>query len=269
MNRISTMLAAGAAAVVLAASAQAADVSITRLDCGTPQEPTAVNQRFSDTFAYGDMKRQFVYSCYVIKHGDDYLLWDTGHSMTAPKVAPKVSIVDQLAKLNIKPDQIKYVGISHYHADHTGQVGSFPKAELLIGTGDWDAITNPHPAEGVNYKPFEPWTKGESKVTPVATDKDIFGDGSVIMLATPGHTPGHHSLLVKLAKRNFIITGDAVHFRENWDTDGVPWFNYSRAATIASIERLKKLAANMHATVVIQHDARDVNKLPAFPEAAK
>jgi glyoxylase-like metal-dependent hydrolase (beta-lactamase superfamily II) len=89
------------------------------------------------------------------------------------------------------------------------------------------------------------------------------------MLATPGHTPGHHSLLVKLAKRNFIITGDAVHFRENWDTDGVPWFNYNRASTIASIERLKKLAANLHATVIIQHDVRDINKLPAFPEAAK
>src|SRR5579883_1748133 len=147
MNRIVPMLAAGAAAVVFAASAQAADVSITRLDCGTPQEPVAVNQRFSDTFTYGDMKRQFVFSCYVIKHGDEYLLWDTGHSMTAPKVAPKVSVVDQLAKLNIKPEQIKYVGISHYHADHTGQVGSFPKAELLIGTGDWNAITSPHPAE--------------------------------------------------------------------------------------------------------------------------
>ena len=269
MNRIVTMLAAGAATVVLAASAQAADVSITRLDCGTPQEPVAVNQRFSDTFAYGDMKRQFVYSCYVIKHGDEYLLWDTGHSMTAPKVAPKVSIVDQLAKLNIKPEQIKYVGISHYHADHTGQVGSFPKAELLIGTGDWNAITSPHPAEGVNYKPFEPWAKGDSKVTPVATDKDIFGDGSVIMLATPGHTPGHHSLLVKLAKRNLIISGDAVHFRENLETNGVPWFNYNRAETLASIDRLKKLASNLHATIIIQHDARDVNKLPAFPEAAK
>ena len=76
---------------------------------------------------------------------------DSGGTDTLPigawaryHVAPKVSIVDQLAKLNIKPDQIKYVGISHYHADHTGQVGSFPKAELLIGTGDWDAIIVTH-----------------------------------------------------------------------------------------------------------------------------
>ncbi|HEY1542872.1 MAG TPA: N-acyl homoserine lactonase family protein [Xanthobacteraceae bacterium] len=273
MKRILITLAAGACAGVLAfaASAQAAaEVSVTRLaDCGTPQEPTVVNQRFSDTFAYGDMKRQFVYSCYLVKHGDEYLLWDTGHSMTAPKVAPKVSIVDQLAKLNLKPEQIKYVGISHYHADHTGQVDSFPGATLLIGQGDWDAITSPHPAQGVNFKPFEKWAKGESKVEPVPTDKDVFGDGTVIVLATPGHTPGHHSLLVKLAKKNLILSGDAVHFRENYETNGVPWFNFNRAETVASIERLKQLVKNLHATLIIQHDARDVNKLPAFPAAAK
>ena len=63
----------------------------------TPQAPTAVNQRFSDTYAYGDLKLQFVYSCYLIKHDNDYLLWDTGHAMTMPNVAPKVSLVDQLA----------------------------------------------------------------------------------------------------------------------------------------------------------------------------
>jgi N-acyl homoserine lactone hydrolase len=271
MGRLSTMLPAGApAALLLAAFAQAADMSVTRLDCGTP-ETVAVNQYYSDTFALGDMKRQFVFSCYLIKHADNYLLWDTGHAMTEPKVAPKVSIVDQLATLGIKPDQIKYVGISHYHFDHVGQVGSFPKAVLLIGTADWDAIIKPNPVEniGVTYKPFEPWTKGDSKVEPVATDRDVFGDGSVIMLATPGHTPGHHSLLVKLATRSLILSGDAAHFRENWDADGVPWYNYNRAATIASIERLKQLAANLHATVIIQHDPRDVSKLPPFPQAAK
>src|SRR5262249_58654411 len=78
-------------------------MSLTRLDCGTPQAPIPVNQRFSDTYTYGELKLQFVYSCYLVKHGDDYLLWDTGHAMTAPDVAPKVSIVDQLAKLNSSP----------------------------------------------------------------------------------------------------------------------------------------------------------------------
>jgi len=272
MKRTLTLLAAGACLFAgLATSAQAAlDVSLARLDCGTPPPPTAVNERFSDTFAYGELKIQFVFSCYLIKHGDEYMLWDTGHAMTMPNVAPKVSVVDQLAKVDVKPDQIKFVGISHYHADHTGQIDSFPKATLLIGAKEWEAITSPKPAPGVNFKPFESWIKGDSKVEPQPIDKDVFGDGTVIMLRTPGHTPGHSSLLVKLPQMGaVIITGDAVHFRENYDSDGVPSFNYDRAQTVASIERLKKIAANLKATVVIQHDARDVDKLPAFPAFAK
>ena len=275
MNRSLAVALAGACANALlsfAALAQgAAEVTLTRMaDCGTPQAPTAVNQRFSDTFAYGDLKVQFVFSCYLIKHGDDYMMWDTGHAMTAPNVAPKVSLVDQLAKLDVKPEQIKFVGISHYHADHTGQVGSFPKATVLIGKGDWDAITAPTPAQGVNAAPFAPWIKGEGKVEPLLNDKDVFGDGSVIVLNTPGHTPGHHSVLIKLAQTGpVLISGDAVHFHENYDTGGAPWFNFDRAQTLASIDRMKKIAANAKATVIIQHDARDIDKLPAFPAAAK
>ena len=273
MKRTLINLAAGVYLAALTMPAQAADVSLLRMaDCGTPQAPTAVNDRFSDTYAYPGLKLQLVYSCYLIKHGDEYMMWDTGHSMTAPNVAPKVSIVDQLAKIDVKPEQIKYVGISHYHADHTGQVDSFPKATLLIGTREWDAITAPKPAQGVNYKPFEGWIKGDNKVEPLplGLDKDVFGDGSVIVLRTPGHTPGHSSLLVKLAQMGpVILSGDAVHFRENYDSDGVPAFNYDRAETVASIERIKKILANLKGTLIIQHDARDVSKLPEFPAFAK
>jgi N-acyl homoserine lactone hydrolase len=251
------------------ALAQASDISLARLDCGTPVAPTLVNQRFSDTYSLGDLKVVITFSCYLIKHGDDYLLWDTGQSMTAPNVAPKVSIVDQLAKINLKPEQIKYVGISHYHGDHTGQVASFPKSTLLIGKGDWDVVSAPKPAEGVPTAPFASWIKGDSKVEPVPTDKDVFGDGSVMMLYTPGHTPGHHSLLVKLPKMGAVfISGDLAHFRENYDTNGVPWFNFDRAQTLASLDRAKKIVAVTKATVIIQHDARDIDKLPVFPAFA-
>jgi N-acyl homoserine lactone hydrolase len=271
MTRRLTMLAIGASLLAgLVAPAQAADVSIARIDCGTPPAPTAVNERFSDTFAYGDKKIQFVFSCYLIKHGDEYMLWDTGHSMSAPNVAPKVSLVDALAKADVKPDQIKYIGISHYHADHTGQVDSFPKATVLIGAKEWEAITSAKPAPGVNFKPFEGWIKGDNKVEPQPIDKDVFGDGSVIILRTPGHTPGHQSLLVKLAEKGpVIITGDAVHFHENLDSDGVPAFNFDRAQTLASIQRLKKIAENLKGTIIIQHDARDVDKLAALPAFTK
>ena len=191
---ISTLLLAGLCIGLFALQTPAqaaAEVSLTRLaDCGTPQAPTAVNERFSDTFSYGDLKIQFVFSCYLIKHGDQYLLWDTGHSMTAPNVAPKVSIVDQLAKIGVKPEQITYVGISHYHADHTGQVASFPKATLLIGQGDWNAITAPKPGRRRQLQAVRGLDQRREQGRAAANDKDVFGDGSVIMLNTPGHTPG-------------------------------------------------------------------------------
>jgi hypothetical protein len=68
---------------------------------------------------------------------------------------------------------------------------------------------------------------------------------------------------------NVLITGDLAHFHENYDSNGVPAINYHRGDTIASLDRFKKAAANLKATVIIQHDARDVDKLPAFPAAAK
>ena len=182
------------------AFAQAPELSLTRLDCGTSAGPGDVG-RFSDVGAHRGLKVQLVFSCYLIKHGDDYMLWDTGHSLSAGAVAPKVSLVDQLAQVQVKPEQIKFVGISHYHADHTGQVGSFPQATLLIGKGDWDVLTSPKPPSGANPAPFAHWISGGGKVEPVPLDKDVFGDGSVMMLATPGHTPGHHSMLVRLRQR--------------------------------------------------------------------
>jgi len=255
----------------VSAFAQTAEVTLTRLDCGTGAKPVAVAERFTDTYAYGqDKLLPFTYSCYVIRHGSDVMVWDTGFVPGSNPNAPKVSLTDQLGQLKITPDQVKFVGISHYHADHTGQVASFPKSTVLIGAKEWEAITAPKPAAGVNFKPFESWIKGESKVEPLALDKDVFEDGSVIVLRTPGHTPGHQALLVKLPQTGAVIlSGDAMHFRENYDAFGVPAFNYDRAETVASMERIKKIADNLKAKVIIQHDARDVEKLPVLPASAK
>src|SRR5437764_6673870 len=262
------------AAASIAASAQAqapADVSLWRLDCGTGAKPNMLGERFTDTFAYGpDKQLTFTYSCYVIKHGEEYMVWDTGFPPGANPNAPKVSLADQLGQLKVSPDQIKYVGISHYHADHTSQLPSLPKSTLLIGKGDWDAIIAATPAQGVNAPAFKHWMSGGGAMEALTTDRDVFGDGSVVVLRTPGHTPGHSALLVRLKEKGAVIlTGDAVHFHENYDSNGVPAFNYDRAQTLASLERIKKIAANLKATVIIQHDPRDIGKLPAFPAAAR
>ena len=245
-------------------------VTLTRLECGTNAAPTEVSLRFSDSYAFSGLKVQLTYSCYLIRHGDDYLVWDTGFPMGAGPTAPKTSITDLLAQLKVAPAQVKFVAISHYHGDHVGQVGTLPQATLLIGKGDWDALNDPKSAAASGAANFAPWIKNGSKVEPLAADKDVFGDGSVVVLNTPGHTPGHHSLLVRLKDMgNVLITGDVAHFAENLETNGVPTFNTDRAASLASMDRFKQIAKNLKATIIIQHDQRDVAKLPAFPAAAK
>ncbi len=277
MNRTLALLATSLLASGIAASAQAqqvaapspaVDVSLTRLDCGNAAAPSEV-ARFSDTYAYTDLKVLLTYSCYLIRHGDDYMMWDAGNPASAPVV--RVTMLDQLATLKIALASIKYLGISHYHGDHTGQAASFPQSTLLIGKGDWDVLTAPTPVQGVNAAPFAPWITGGGKVETQSGDKkDVFGDGTVVMISTPGHTPGHHSLLVRLKSMgNVLITGDLSHFRENYESNGVPTFNTNRADTMASLDRFRSIAKNLNAAVIIQHDARDISKLPAFPAAAR
>jgi N-acyl homoserine lactone hydrolase len=255
----------------LPAMAQApAEITLTRIECGTGATPTDVGQRFTDTFAYKDLKLTFTFSCYLIKHGDEYMVWDTGFAPGTNPNAPKVGMVDRLKELKVTPEQVKYVGISHFHGDHTGQLAPFTNATLLIGKGDWDQITSPTPMQGANVAGFKSWIDEKRKVEPLSGDKDVFGDGSVMVLRTPGHTPGHSALLVRLKDMGpVLLSGDAVHFHENYEKNGVPHFNYDRAQTIASIERMKQIVGNVKATVIIQHDMRDIGKLPAFPAAAK
>jgi glyoxylase-like metal-dependent hydrolase (beta-lactamase superfamily II) len=270
MKRVATLLAL-AAGVFISIGAQAqADVALWRIDCGTAEKPTAVNERFSDTLAFPGLNLTFTYSCYLIKHGDDYMVWDTGFAPGSNPNAPKIGLADRLAEVKVKPEQVKFVGISHYHADHTGQLGPLTAATLLIGKGDWDGINANPPAATANAAGFKQWIEEKRKVEPLTLDKDVFGDGSVIVMRAPGHTPGHSMALVRLKEKGAVLlSGDAVHFHENYEAGGVPSFNFDRAQTVASIDRIKKLAANLKATVIIQHDSRDIEKLPAFPTAAR
>ncbi|RYY93658.1 MAG: N-acyl homoserine lactonase family protein [Comamonadaceae bacterium] len=257
-------------AMAPAAAAPAApgvDVALTRLDCGSGNND---QRRFSDSYAYTNPQVPFTFSCYVVKHGSDYMVWDTGYLPGSNPSAPKVSLGEQLATLGIRPEQVKYVGISHFHADHTGQLGTVPGATLLIGEREWAALRSTPPMAGANVAGFTHWLTGGGKVEPQAADKDVFGDGTVMVLRTPGHTPGHQSLLVRLKDKGpVVLVGDAAHFHENYQSNGVPGFNYDRAQTVASIERIKEIEKNLKATVIIQHDPRDIAKLPAFPAAAR
>lgn len=278
-------IASAAAALTLAAPALAQDkpapaakVSLTRLDCGTVR----VNRlnAFSDTQAYPGQSRDLTVGCYLIRHGDQLMLWDLGLPSALKGAAFTTSgdmsasvgrtLVEQLAELSIKPGDIDVVGISHFHFDHIAQLPDFPAAKLYIGKSDWELLTQSPPPAFVNPAPFTHWISGGGKVEPVARDQDVFGDGSVVMLDMPGHTPGHHALLVRLAGMGpVLLTGDQAHFQENYDSNGVPTFNTNRADTLASFDRFKTLAKNLKATVILQHEPRDIGKLPAFPKAAE
>lgn len=143
---------------------------------------------------------------------------------------------------------------------------------MLIGKGDWDRLKAPA-GDNAFMKMAQGhlagWLNGERKSEAVAGDKDVFGDGSVIMLALPGHTPGHSALLVKLKSGPVLFSGDQYHFTEQVKNRGVPAFNVDRADTLASHDRFDRIAANVRAKVIIQHEPADVAKLPAFPNAAE
>jgi N-acyl homoserine lactone hydrolase len=249
------------------APAQGPEVTLARLDCGSGSNDP---RRFSDTYAYTETSKPFTFSCYVIKHGSDYMVWDTGYLPGSVPNATNKPLVDLLKQINVTPDQVKFVGISHFHADHTGQLAPFKNATLLIGKGDWDGINANPPIGGANVKGFSEWISEKRKVEPQTGDKDVFGDGTVMMLRSPGHTPGHSMLLVRLREKGpVVLVGDAVHFHENYQSEGVPGFNYDRAQSIASIQRIKQIEKNLKATVIIQHDPRDIGKLPPFPAAAR
>ena len=275
------LLLAAAALLTLTGHAQPAAnnpvLELWRLDCGD-FTMKRFGAWFSDTFQYPEGSRKLVGSCYLIRNGNDYLLWDTGLNdqvMGKPidnaeqTMSLKRSVLDQLEQIGVKAEQIDYVGISHFHGDHTGQARHFPGAKLVIGRGDWDALKGNDERLKDTRADLAPWLTGGREAIPVGGDADIFEDGKVIMLAMPGHTPGHSALLVKLASGPVLLSGDQYHFTEAVKNRGVPSFNTSRADTLASHDRFDRIAANLRAKVVIQHEPRDIAKLPTFPKSAQ
>jgi glyoxylase-like metal-dependent hydrolase (beta-lactamase superfamily II) len=256
-----------------------ATLQLWRLDCGD-----FVMKRygawFSDTFQYPAGSKALVGSCYLIRNGGDYLLWDAGLSdrligkpvdNADQRMSLKRSLLDQLKQIGVAPGRIKFLGLSHFHADHSGQARHFPNAKLVIGQADFEALKTEQGGDFFKQtqQDLSRWLTGGGEVAAVAGDVDIFRDGRVIMLALPGHTPGHSALLVRLASGPVLLSGDQYHFTEQVKNRGVPSFNHDRSDTLASHDRFDRIAANLQAKVIIQHEPADVAKLPAFPEAAQ
>jgi glyoxylase-like metal-dependent hydrolase (beta-lactamase superfamily II) len=248
-----------------------------RLDCGE----FVIKQYgafFSDTFQYPEGPKQITSSCYLIRHGNRYMLWDTGLTdelvgnpadLPAQKMSLKRSLVDQLRDIGVTPEQVEIIGISHWHFDHVGQAHRFPNAKLVMGKSDLALLRSTPPIDEDSAKSLAPWLSGSGKLVEAQSDVDIFHDGKVLMLRMPGHTPGHYALLVRLASGPVLLSGDQYHFTEQVGNRGVPPFNHSRSDTLASHDRFDRLAQNLGAKVIIQHEPADIAKLPTFPQAAR
>jgi N-acyl homoserine lactone hydrolase len=227
---------------------------------------------------------EFSSTCWLIKRGGEWVLWDTGVPQSAlndPKgwsTLPKLivyhldkTISGQLAEIGLKPSDVTYVAVSHTHGDHIGNVVLFPNSTVLIQRVEYAWISSPDGAnDNVNQlKALARQLLGHPKQLRLLDgDTDVFGDGSVTLISTPGHTPGHQSLLVHLKNSGFVIlSGDVAHSEENFEKDIVPSLNTDKAASIASMERVRRMIATYQAKLFINHDKAqsDVLKLlPAF-----
>jgi N-acyl homoserine lactone hydrolase len=250
-----------------------------RLDCGhslandesvwTPGKNVGSNIEFSST-------------CWLIKHGSEWLLWDTGVPETAlndPRgwsTLPKLivyhidrSLTDQLAEIGLKPGDIGRVAISHTHGDHIGNVWLFPNATIVMQRAEYSWIHSPNgPNDNVNQLMAlaRKLLGTPKKLQLIDGDADVFGDGSVTLVSTPGHTPGHQSLLVHLKKSGFImLSGDVAHSEENFEKGIVPSLNTNKAESIASMEKVRKLLAEYKAQFFINHDKSQTDTLKLLP----
>lgn len=279
-------LLAGAAAAILAACAPPAEVPppaaetaeagapalyVDVLDCGTISISDL--DAFSSAGDYAGQADEFTNTCYLVNHPDGRLLWDLGlptQLVGQPPFTQQIftvsvdrSITDQLADLGVAASELTYVSISHAHFDHIGQADQVQGTTWLVNQTEYDYM---FPADGsppadpsltANFALFQAMNKQI-----ISDGHDVFGDGSVVIFQTPGHTPGHSSLQLTLPETGpVLLTGDLYHRTESRALGRVPRFNTSEENTLTSMAAFEARATDLGAKVVIQHEPADIDAL--------
>lgn len=219
---------------------------------------------------------------FVIKHPNGNVMFDTGNndkiikdpSYWGPNFAalkpvntPDVSIESQLARIDMKPDDLTYVVVSHMHLDHGGNVGKFPNSTLIIQRDEIEYAMFPDEPFAGAFIPGDvaELRSGIGVKKPNAipmlvleeTDLDIFGDGSIVVKRARGHTKGGQMLVVRLPNTGTVIlTGDAAYFRDNV-TKSIPpniALAYDPAGIMRGYEWIRYMMASEGADFFTSHD---------------
>jgi glyoxylase-like metal-dependent hydrolase (beta-lactamase superfamily II) len=221
----------------------------------------------SDQGMYKGRRYEIVMSCYLIKHGKDWLIWDTGLNnsfLTEVKNADftlklNKTIESQLIELGLSLDEIGFVGLSHAHFDHTGQTNKFTHSKLIIQSTEYDVLGHAEAAEHYIYQDLiDKKQFSGNQLILLNGDADLFGDGTIKAIHLPGHTPGHMALQLKLKNSGVVIlSGDQWHFTENRANNQVPTFNFDHDLTIQSSAKLEQIIKASNASLIIQHEPKD------------
>lgn len=214
-------------------------------------------------------------NAYLIRRAGEWILWDTGmpdelasepegriiaHGLRG--ILPR-TFRSQLQEIGVSPEDIRTVILSHGHFDHVGNAALFRHATWILERAEFDAMVGPDAARH-GYRPALYEGLGKAHVLLLDGDRDLFGDGSVHVIATPGHTPGHASLLVRLpGGRAIILSGDVAHSAFNLEHRCVPTMNADSDASRRSMERIVHLVREEGAELWINHDPDHATDVPA------
>jgi N-acyl homoserine lactone hydrolase len=216
---------------------------------------------------------------FLIVHPRGILLWDSGvipdeliqpGGTTEARATVKKTIKGQLAEIGYKPSDITYLALSHYHYDHSANANQFAGSQWLVQKAERAMMFPDTPPQTPYFGAARYSALKNAKTIVLDGDYDVFGDGSVMIISTPGHSPGHQSLLVKLAKtRPVLLSGDLYHYpAERTLKNFTPFAALGDPEKeIASKAKVEALLKESGAKLWIQHDIlanAELKKSPAY-----
>jgi len=246
-------------------------------DCGDIRglDPTAFRFKKEEL-----AETDFVVTCYLIVHPRGTLMWDVGvipdsafkadgAPVTEGRSTMKTPLKAQLAAVGYQPADITYLALSHYHSDHTANANQFAASTWIVQQAERDFMFTEKPA-GIIKPEHYGALKNSKTIVLENEDHDVFGDGTVVLKTTPGHTPGHQALFVKLAKTGpLLLAGDLYHYPEERTFKRFPTFEFNVEQSAASRARMDDFMKTTGAVMWIEHDipthAR-LKKAPAYYE---